>query len=165
MFSTTQKFYYSIETAERAYTFLANIPKVDMIIGTIRADLGLKRLSFDQTNSGNEVIFSVQTSSPIYSGVNIVFNKEDMTLMLPMFKENSSYEKVVDEWLGTAFSEKLLFGTPVYDMHIWEDVPNLPNGFKLGIIHFMSKEQFEQLNNPSERRLQAMLREMDKYNL
>ncbi len=82
--------------------------------------------------------------------LNIIFKEEDLVLLIPMPMDKTylptNYEKMVDEWLKNAFYNQALFGVPVYDMAVLDDVPSLPTGSKLAVIQFMSKELFEQLS-------------------
>lgn len=154
MFYTTEHYRYSLPTAQMAFSMLGDdFPIEEMIVSNIRTDLKLNRIDFSETDFGGEVHFLIKGVGSFYmrSSIFIIFSKKDLALHFHMLtndynrEENIKYEKVVDEWMRKTFYEKLLFGVPVFDMKIWEGVPNIPEDMRLGAINFMSRNLFKSL--------------------
>lgn len=166
MFNATKPYYYSIETAQLIYKYIKDLES-DVILKNFRLSLKSNLFIFEEQRLDNNIIFKIKNiNKSVYESVNIIFNSKELVLMIPMSDKELEYESMIDEWLNKAYYDKALFGIPIYMLKIWEGVPNLPEDLNLAVINFMSREQFEIFNTPSEKELYQYWKEIDeKYNL
>lgn len=154
MFYTTEHYRYSLPTAQMVFSMLGDdFPIEEMIVSNIRTDLKLNNIPFSETDLGDDVNFLIKGvgSLNMRCSVFVNFNKKTLALNFQMFtndygyQPNILYEKVVDSWMEKAFYEKLLFGIPVFDIKIWEEIPYLSEDMRLGVVSFMNRSLYERL--------------------
>lgn len=154
MFYTTEYYRYSLPTAQMVFSMLGDdFPIEEMIVSNIRTDLKLNNIPFLETDLGDDVNFLIKGvgSLNMRCSVFVNFNKKTLSLNFQMFtndygyQPNILYEKVVDGWMEKAFYEKLLFGIPVFDIKIWEEIPYLSEDMRLGVVSFMNRSLYERL--------------------
>jgi hypothetical protein len=146
MFTPPKKYSYSLDVAREIYE---PVQKFKASYYASCYNFHPIGQSYLQYSPGPDRI-SAAIRESFMSGV-VKCQKEDLVLIIPILnpkkttKEASWFYEKVDEWLKKAFYYHALFGVPVYDMAILDDVTSLPAGSKLAVIQFMSKELYEQL--------------------
>ena len=128
-----------------------DFPIEEMIVSNIRTDLKLNNIPFSETDLGDDVNFLIKGVGSLNMRCSVFVNKKTLALNFQMFtndygyQPNILYEKVVDGWMEKAFYEKLLFGIPVFDIKIWEEIPYLSEDIRLGVVSFMNRSLYERL--------------------